>query len=229
MVSNKRVIILGGHGKVALLAAPKLVAQGFEVDSVIRNPLHRDEVRQASAHPVVMDMESASVEEFAEEFAGAYAVVFSAGAGGGNPARTHAVDYEAATRAIDAAAKAGVRKFLMVSYATAGPDLDRVDPKDSFYPYVKAKNAADAYLRQSDLDYTIVGPGTLTLESATEKIVVADEDGKVAGEWPTRGEHNRTSRGNVAAVIAYVLSHDTASRQTVNFYDGHTPIAQALS
>ncbi|MGO1942961.1 MAG: SDR family oxidoreductase [Ancrocorticia sp.] len=229
MVLDNRVVILGGHGKVALLAAPKLAAEGFAVDSVIRNPEHNGDVQQAGANPVVLDMESASVDDFVGLFTGAQAIVFSAGAGGGNPARTNAVDYEAATRAIDAAVKAGVPKFVMVSYATVGLDLDRVSPDDSFYPYVKAKYDADAYLRESGLDYTILGPGTLTLEPATEKVAVADSDGKIDGVEPRRGARNATSRDNVAAMISYVLANRVASSQTVNFYDGETPIAEAVS
>ena len=51
----------------------------------------------------------------------------------------------------------------MVSYASAGVDLDRVDPDSSFYPYVQAKHGADEHLRASSLNYTILGPGGLTL------------------------------------------------------------------
>ncbi|MGO1637707.1 MAG: SDR family oxidoreductase [Ancrocorticia populi] len=227
MGSEKRVVILGGHGKVALLAAPRLVDAGFSVDAVIRNPEHSSDVAETGGNPVVLDMEQASTEEFARLFEGAYAVVFSAGAGGGNPERTNAVDYEAASRAIDAAGEAGVNKFVMVSYATVNADLDRVDPSDSFYPYVRAKHDADAHLRASGLDYTILGPGMLTLEPATEKVTIADAAGKVDGAWPT--QNNATSRANVAATIAYVIANGAATRQTVNFYDGDTPLAAALS
>ena len=33
-----RIVIIGGHGKVALLLAPLLVAEGHEVSSLVRNP-----------------------------------------------------------------------------------------------------------------------------------------------------------------------------------------------
>ena len=36
MTDTDRIVILGGHGKIALLAAPRLTAAGFTVDSVIR-------------------------------------------------------------------------------------------------------------------------------------------------------------------------------------------------
>ncbi|MFD2756794.1 NAD(P)H-binding protein [Gulosibacter faecalis] len=227
MTSNDRIVILGGHGKVALLAAPRLVAAGFAVDSVIRNPDHAADVEAAGATPRVLDIESASVDEFAELFAGAKAVVFSAGAGGGSPERTHAVDFVAATRSMDAAAKAGVSRYVMVSYTRADADLDTVAESDSFFPYVRAKHDADEYLRASDLDFTILGPGTLTLDAATERVRLADASGE-ALEGTLADDEKVTSRDNVAAVIAHVVATGAASREKVNFYDGDTPIATAI-
>ena len=61
-------------------------------------------------------------DALADLLAGHDAVVFAAGAGGGNPARTYAVDRDAAIRVIDAAAQAGVKRFVMVSYFGAGPE-----------------------------------------------------------------------------------------------------------
>lgn len=223
MADTNRVIILGGHGKVALHAAGKLKAAGYAVDSVIRNPAQSDAVRAAGGNPVVLDIETASTDQLAAAFSGAAAIVFSAGAGGGNPARTHAVDYEAATRAMAAAEQAGVSRFIMVSYAAAGSDIHRLDSSDSFYPYARAKHDADAKLRESGLDYTILGPGLLTLEPATASIALVEETG---GKWPE--EKRVTSRENVAEVITHAIKTGTASRKTVNFYDGDTPIAEAL-
>ncbi|MGJ6979301.1 SDR family oxidoreductase [Aestuariimicrobium soli] len=214
---DDRIVILGGHGKVALLAAPRLVAAGRSVDAVIRNPKHADDVRAAGANPVVLDIERATTVELAELFTGAEAVVFSAGAGGGNPARTHAVDFEAAVRSMDAAARAGVPRFVTVSYATADTDVDTLDPADSFFPYARAKHDADAYLRGTDLDWTILGPGRLTLDEATGLI-----DRDLA--HPT----GATSRDNVAAVITHVVTTGAGSRETINFYDGEVPIAEAI-
>ena len=44
-----RVAIIGGHGKVALLATPLLVADGHRVTGIIRNPDHAGEVEAAEA------------------------------------------------------------------------------------------------------------------------------------------------------------------------------------
>ena len=223
MTDTKRVVILGGHGKVALLAAGKLRAENYAVDSIIRNAGHSEDVRQAGGSPVVLDIETASVDALASLFSGAMAIVFSAGAGGGNPKRTHDVDYEAATRAMAAAEQAGVKRFVMVSYDGADKDIHRLDPKDSFYPYAKAKHDADARLRDSALDYTILGPGLLTTGPATGRLTRVED----AGDWPK--DKRVTARENVAEAIAHVIKTDAALRQTVNFYDGESVLAEVMN
>lgn len=227
MSDADRVVILGGHGKIALLAAPKLKEAGFSVDSVIRNPAQSADVESAGANPIVLDIEKADTDALAEAFAGAKAVVFSAGAGGGDPERTRAVDLEAAKRSIDACAQAGVNRYVIVSYSSAGVDLDRVDPDNSFYPYVQAKHGADEYLRASSLDYTVLGPGGLTLEPSRGSVLLADGSGDVDGNTPD-SDTRVTSRELVADVMTHVIAENAAVRETVNFYDGDTPIADAV-
>ncbi len=141
-----RIVIIGGHGKVALHLARILTDQGDQVTSVIRNPDHADDIDATGAHPVVADIEHSDTSALADLLAGHDAVVFAAGAGGGDPARTYAVDRDAAIRVIDAAGQAGVRRFVIVSYFGAGPDHG-VSPDNSFFAYAEAKSAADAHLR----------------------------------------------------------------------------------
>ncbi|MGP6173583.1 NAD(P)H-binding protein [Corynebacterium sp. A21] len=222
-----RVVILGGHGKVALLATPKFRELGFTVANVIRNPEHESEVKRVGGTPVILDIEHASVDELTEVFRGARAVVFAAGAGGGNPERTHTVDYEAAVRSMAAAEQAGVKRYVMVSYATSDIDPERVPESNSFFPYVRAKHDADEQLRATNLDYTILGPGALTLEQASGKLTLADAAGRIEGREPA-GNESDTSRDNVAAVMVHVIKERVAVGEKVNFYDGETPIAEAL-
>lgn len=227
MADDKRVVIIGGHGKVALLAAPKFRDAGYTVDSIIRNPDQKSDIEERGANPVLLDVEKATVEELRDAFRGAAAVVFSAGAGGGDPERTRAVDYEAAVRSMDAAEQAGVKRYVMVSYVTADVDVDRLDADESMYPYAKAKHDADAHLRDSGLDHTILGPGVLTLEPASGRIHVVDREGKIDGAEPKEGESD-TSRENVAEVMVHVVAHNAGIGEKINFYDGDTPIAEAV-
>jgi uncharacterized protein YbjT (DUF2867 family) len=210
-----RVIVIGGHGKVALQLARILTERGDAVSSVFRNPDHSDDVAATGAKPVVADIERLDTDALADLLAGHDAVVFSAGAGGGNPARTYAVDRDAAIRVVDAAARAGVKRFVMVSYFGAG--LDHGVPQgDSFFPYAEAKAAADAHLRASDLDWTVLGPGRLTLEPATGRIAVGAAKGAV-------------SRADVALVAATALADDSTIGRTIDFNNGDVPIAEALA
>ncbi|WP_199255324.1 NAD(P)H-binding protein [Mycolicibacterium mengxianglii] len=212
-----RIAIIGGHGKVALHLARNLTADGHTVTSVFRNPEHADDVAATGAEPLVADIESLDTDALAGLLADHDAVVFAAGAGGGDPARTYSVDRDAAIRVIDAAERAGARRFVMVSYFGAGPDHG-VSEDNSFYAYAQAKAAADAHLRASGLDWTILGPGRLTLDAATGRITVGPDaaDGAV-------------TREDVALVAAAVLADDSTIRRTIEFNNGDTPIAEAIA
>lgn len=210
------VLIFGGHGKVALHLARILSERGHQVTSVFRNPDHSGEVASAEARPIVGDIEALGVDELADLIAGNDAVVFSAGAGGGTPARTYAVDRDAAIRVIDATGKAGTHRFVMLSYFGARPDHG-VPEDNSFFPYAEAKAAADAHLKASNLDWTVLGPGSLTLGPATGRIDVG----------PSAAKGN-VSREDVAQVIGAVLEDVSTLERTIEFNNGDTPIAEAL-
>ncbi|MFZ2512040.1 MAG: NAD(P)H-binding protein [Gordonia sp. (in: high G+C Gram-positive bacteria)] len=213
------IAIIGGHGKVALELAPILTARGDSVTSLIRTAEQAIDVAATGASPLLLDIEQASVDELAVVLGDADAVVFSAGAGGGNPQRTHAVDRDAAIRAIQAAQSAGVRRFVMVSYLGAGPDHG-VPEDHSFYAYAEAKAAADTALRASTLDWTILMPGSLTEDAATGAI-----DPTATATTGNPG----TSRANVAQVAAAVLADRSTIGKDIPFTDGEIPIPDAVA
>ena len=81
-----RIVIAGGHGKIALILERLLSQRGDSVAGFIRNPEHAADLEAAGAEPVVADLENASVDEVAPHLQGADAVVFAAGAGPGSGA-----------------------------------------------------------------------------------------------------------------------------------------------
>lgn len=213
-----RIAIIGGHGKVALELSRILSGEGADVTSFIRNPDHREDVAATGATAVVLDVEHSTTAEIAGALRNHDAVVWSAGAGGGSPERTYAVDRDAAIRSMDAAAEAGVRRYIMVSYLGAGPHHG-VPEDNSFFAYAEAKAAADAYLRGTALDWTILGPGALTDGPGNGLIEVNPAD---------TSDGSETARANVALVAAAVLGLPATAGRSIEFRDGTLPLAAAL-
>jgi uncharacterized protein YbjT (DUF2867 family) len=210
-----RIAIIGGHGKVARHVTPLLISAGHDVSSIVRNPDHAEDIRTWGATPVVTDIEQLDVTGLANLFAGHDAIVWSAGAGGGSPARTYAVDRDAAVRSIAAAERAGVRRYVMVSYFGAGPDHGVPEDND-FFAYAESKAQADEALRASDLDWTILQPSALTDDPGAGRIDV------------NAGESSEVSREDVAAVIAAAIDDASTVGRSIRFNAGDVPVTQAI-
>ncbi|MFE3827282.1 SDR family oxidoreductase [Streptomyces sp. NPDC059092] len=210
-----RIVIAGGHGQIALRLERLLAARGHGVAGIIRNPGQAEELRAAGAEPVVLDLESASVEEVAEVLAGADAAVFAAGAGGGSgAARKETVDLGAAVLFADAAERAGVRRHVVVS--SMGADADH-QGDEVFDAYQRAKGKADASVRsRSALDWTVLRPGALTDDAGTGLVTLAESTGRGA-----------VPRDDVAAVLAALLETPGTAGLTLELIGGAVPVADA--
>ena len=213
-----RVVIAGGHGKIALLLERLLAGRSDQAVGLIRNPAQGADVQKAGAEAVVCDLEAASADDVAVLLSGAAAVVFAAGAGPGSGVpRKDSVDRGASVLMADAAERAGVRRFVQVSSMGAGqpprPGTDEV-----WAAYITAKTAAEEDLRSRDLDWTILRPGHLTDGPATGRIRLAAPP-VPAGAIP---------RADVAAVIAALIDEPGTRRQTLELTGGDSPIAAAV-
>jgi nucleoside-diphosphate-sugar epimerase len=214
-----RVVIAGGHGKIALILEQLLAARGDEPVGLIRNPSQRSDLEAVGAQAVVLDLENSTVDRVAEALHGADAVVFAAGAGpGSGVARKQTVDRDAAILLADAAEAAGVRRYVMVS-AISADDRSLDDGYDEvFLAYIRAKSDADANVRaRSGLKTTIVRPGGLTDEPGTGRVRVADSTGR-----------GTIARADVAAVLLAVLDSPATAGRTFEVIGGQTPIDEAL-
>ncbi|MDT0267721.1 NAD(P)H-binding protein [Streptomyces sp. DSM 44915] len=213
-----RTVIAGGHGKIAQRLEKLLSGRGDQVAGLIRRREQADALLAAGAEPLVCDLESAGEEEVARHLAGADAVVFAAGAGpGSGAARKETVDRAAAALLADAALRAGVRRYLMVS--AIGVDEEPPAGTDPvFAAYLRAKGAADADLRaRSGLDWTVLRPGRLTDDPGTGRVWLAPRTG-----------YGTVTRDDVAAVLAALLERPSTAGLTLDLVNGETPIPQAL-
>jgi uncharacterized protein YbjT (DUF2867 family) len=211
-----RIVIAGGHGQIALRLERLLAAGGHEVVGIIRKPEQAADLREAGAEPVVLDLESASVEEVAAVLQGAGAAVFAAGAGPGSGiARKETVDRGAAVLFADAAERAGVRRYIVVSSMGA----EAKHPGDGeFDAYLRAKGAADDDVRsRSGLDWTILRPGTLTNDAGTGLVQLKASTGR--GMVP---------RDDVAAVLAELVETPATAGLTLELISGSVPVTVAV-
>jgi nucleoside-diphosphate-sugar epimerase len=213
-----RVVIAGGHGRIALRLAALLNARGDEPVGLIRNLDQAPDLAEVGSTAVVCDLERVSVDELAGHVAGADAVVFAAGAGpGSGAARKDSVDRAAAELLAHAAQQAGVRRYLMISSMgldRAGqPDVDPV-----FSAYLMAKKAAEDAIRVFALDWLIVRPGRLTDDPGTGMVRL--------GSPPIH--YGSVPRDDVAAVLAELLALPGAARRTLELVSGADPLRDAV-
>lgn len=63
-MASRRVLLLGGHGKVSLLLTPLLVSRSWHVTSVIRDPSQKEDiVSTVQGHPELVDVVVSSLED----------------------------------------------------------------------------------------------------------------------------------------------------------------------
>ncbi|PZF87426.1 NAD(P)H-binding protein [Micromonospora deserti] len=213
-----RVVIAGGHGKIARLLERELAGRGDNAVGLIRNPDHAAALTAAGAHPVVADLERVGVADLAGHVGGADAVVFAAGAGAGSgAARKDTVDRAAAVLLADAAELAGVRRYLLVS--SLGVDRPPAPGTDEVWAaYLRAKKAAEDDLTGRDLDWTVLRPGRLTDDAPTGRITL---DRQV-----TRGA---VTRADVARVLVALLHEPRTAGLVLELVGGNTPITDAVA
>ena len=217
-----RIVVAGAHGQVARRLGRLLSARGDSVTGLVRNPDHRADLEDDGVEPVVLDLETATVDDVAAVLAGADAVVFAAGAGpGSGTARKDTVDRGAAVLLADAAERAGVRRYLLVS--SMGVDLvaDGASPEgvdEVFTAYLRAKLAAEQdLLARPALAVTVLRPGGLTDDPGTGTVTL---DRHV--------ERGSIPRDDVAATLVALLD---AGRDgaVVELVSGPTPVSEAVA
>src|SRR5439155_8117852 len=169
-----RVVIAGGHGKIALRIERLLAAHGDHAVGIIRNVGQAADLRDSSAEPVVLDLENTDLSEVAEVLSGADAAVFAAGAGPGSGIdRKDTVDRGAAALFGEACERAGVRRHVQIGSIGVGrPPRPGTERDTVFGAYLRAKQAAEEELRTRDLDRTLHRHGSLTEQPGSDDVTL---------------------------------------------------------
>lgn len=212
-----KILFIGAYGKVGQHFAD-LVSDHAAISekALIRNPDQVAFFDERNIETVLLDIATSSIDEIAEAATGVDAIIFSAGAGGKGLEKTFAVDLDGAVKAMEAAKKADVSRFVMVS--TFRADREELLKENSLRSYTIAKFYADEWLRnRTDLDWTIVHPGGLTDEPGTGKVTV----GK-------RNAYGPISRADVAATLVAVLENKDTIGKEFEVINGETGIVEAI-
>lgn len=211
-----KVFQIGAAGGVGRRLCALLTARGDQVGGLHRGPQQADIINAAGGVPILADLITIEVKELAELLTGYDAIVFSAGAHGTGQDQTTLIDGKGLAKAADAAALAGVSRFVLVSVF---PDALRgQEIREGFEHYMRVKKSADVYLTHTSLDWVIVRPGTLR-----------DEVGSGLVNAGLAIEYGDVARDNVAAFIDGVLHEPRLSRVIVELTDGDTPVAEATA
>ena len=216
------LVLAGAHGQVARRLGRLLSARGDTVTGIVRNPDHTADLEADGVRPVVLDLESAGPDDVVPVLAGTDAVVFAAGAGpGSGAARKDTVDRAAAVLLADAAERAGVPRYLLVSSMGVEGPADGAAPDELdevFGAYLRAKLAAERdLLARTSLRATVLRPGGLTDDPGTGRVTL-----------DRRVERGSIPLDDVAAVLLALLDVDQGG-VVLELVGGPTPIPEAVA
>ncbi len=204
----ERILVAGATGTTGNIVINLLESsQYFTPVAMVRKKQQKKDFEARHIEAVMGDLEG----DVYKAFKNIDKVVFAAGSGG---KKVEAVDQDGAIKMIDAAGANRVKKFVMLSSRGA----DAPQQADELQDYLKAKHNADEHLRRSALNYTIVRPGALNNDKASNHIILTDKLTQ-QGEIP---------REDVAQVLSRVLHDDVANRTTFEILEGDTLISKAL-
>lgn len=208
----EKILIAGATGDTGKRVIEILSnTQNFKPVAMIRDEAQQQIFDDMEVESVLADLE----QDVEHALKGIDKVIFAAGSGGETgPEKTIAVDQDGAIKLIDAAKKAKVKKFIILS----AMGTEKPEEHKELEHYLKAKKKADDHLKSSGLTYTIVRPGRLTHDMGVAKV-------KVAEKLNERGE---IARDDVAFLLVMSLADPLVKNMEFEALEGEVPIKQAL-
>ncbi len=201
-------LVIGANGQIGKQFCELAQQAGEPVKAMIREQSQAKWFEERHIPTVVADLEG----ELEHAFDGCDSVVFTAGSGPHTgPDKTLMIDLLGAIRTADIAKHKGLKRYIMVSAMRAEQPLEATE---KMRPYMAAKFAADAHLRQSGVPYVILKPGRLTDDAASQRFAGSVEE---AGD-------NQISRANVAHALLYTVQNPAIINQEYLLLDGERAI-----
>lgn len=209
-MSEKSYIFVAGASRgLGREIVQLLLAQSFSVKALVRSETAKAQLEALGVVTVLGDaLDEVAVEQAMLGTEPIAAVISTIGGVPKDPIRA---DYLGNKNLIDAAAKAKVSKFILISSIGAGNSAIALPPKalQTLGPILSEKHQAEQYLIASNLNYVIVRPGGLNSEVATGSgLLTADH--RVAGS---------INRADVADLVCQCLHSDRANHRILSAID----------
>jgi uncharacterized protein YbjT (DUF2867 family) len=210
-----RVFVIGISGAVGGLLAADLTGRGDVVSGLVRRDDQRAGLAARGVEAHVGDIGALTADRLAPVLGGADALVYTAGSNAGSRAVTDAVDGEGVLTALEAARRAGVPRFVLVSVL---PEAWRErDLGEDGAHYFAVKKLTDVAVSQSDLDWLVLRPSQLVDRPGTGRVALGPAQ-----------PHGEIPREDVAATLAELLHEPRVGRQVLELDEGETPVASAV-
>ncbi|MBD0310100.1 MAG: SDR family oxidoreductase [Microcoleus sp. T1-bin1] len=209
MTEKFHIFLAGASRGVGLEIAKCLAAQKMQVTALLRSPATSTELETMGIKVVTGDALDAAAVEAA--MAGGEPIHAAISTIGSLPKDRELSDYWGNKNLIDAALKAGVQKFILVSSIGSGnsaPALPR-QALETLRPVLIEKEKAENHLIGSGMIYTVIRPGGLKSEPATGNGILT-EDCRVAGT---------IHRADVAQLVCQCLVSDAANNKLLSAVD----------
>ncbi|MBO6536933.1 MAG: SDR family oxidoreductase [Balneolaceae bacterium] len=214
----KRILIIGANGGIGTFVSKQLTQEsGFEPVAMLRKEDQQPKFSGMGVESIVADL-SQSVDALAEIMTDFDGVVFTAGSGGSTGYdKTLEIDLDGAVKVMEAAEKSDSKRFIMVS--VAGADDRESWNSSPIKPYMIAKHYADRVLKNTELEYTIIRPGSLTDDEGS---------GKITSDL-SKASNRSIPREDVATAVTLSIVNNLAIRKSVEMVSGDTLIEEVLS
>ncbi len=209
------VFIIGISGAVGGLLLQELKGRGDGVSGLVRREDQRADLVRRAVKAHVGDIGEVDAKALALLLVGCDALVYTAGSNGGSRTVTDAVDGEGVGTALEAATRAGVPRFILVSVLPEAWRERHLDDEQEHYFAVK--KLTDVTVSLSDLDWVILRPSMLVDRAGTGRVALGPAQ-----------PHGEIPRADVAATLAELLHEPRIRRQILELDEGETPIALAV-
>lgn len=215
MSETSYIFLAGASRGVGREIAINLTEQNQKVKALLRSETTRPELEAMGIKIVMGDALDKTAMEQAMQGDTIQAVISTIG---GLPKDGERADYLGNKNLIDAAVKAGVQKFILVTSIGTGNSAVALPPQamQTLSAVLAEKEKAEQHLIESGLTYTIIRPGGLKSEPSTGNGILT-EDYKIAGT---------IHRADVAKLVCRCLFSELADNKIFSACDRNMTYGQ---